>query len=199
MAEPAGPAQPVPVEGVGAPPGPLPSPATSIEPLLASRGKFLAYVRRKVADPDAAEDVLQESLLRALRAAPRIRDTDALVPWFYRVLDNAVVDTYRRRAARERLAGALKNEPLAGLQPDDQAAICACLEELLPALKPEHADVIRALDLGEGDPRAFAETAGITPNNLKVRRHRARQALRRHLGLTCRTCAEHHCLDCTCR
>jgi len=43
-----------------------------------------------------------------------------------------------------------------------------------------------------------AKELGITPNNLKVRRHRARQQLRERLEEVCRTCAKHGCLDCSC-
>jgi hypothetical protein len=39
-----------------------------------------------VADPDLAEDILHDSLLKALQGAPDLRDQDRLVPWFYRIL-----------------------------------------------------------------------------------------------------------------
>ncbi len=48
--------------------------------LLSHREKLLGYVRSKINDPELAEDVLQESLLKALRAAPELRDDDRLVP-----------------------------------------------------------------------------------------------------------------------
>ncbi|NUM68617.1 RNA polymerase subunit sigma-70, partial [candidate division KSB1 bacterium] len=65
--------------------------------LLNQREQLLAYVRRKVSDSALAEDVLQDSLLKALRAAPELRDEEKLVPWFYRILNNAITDVYRRR------------------------------------------------------------------------------------------------------
>lgn len=68
----------------------------------------------------------------------------------------------------------------------------------MPTLKPEYAALIEELELTDSDPARVAERLGITLNNLKVRRHRARQALRKRLEETCRTCAEHRCLNCTC-
>ncbi|HET7768448.1 MAG TPA: sigma factor, partial [Chloroflexota bacterium] len=73
--------------------------APVIEPLLAARERFLAFVRSRISDPDLAEDILQESLLKAVRAAPAVDDDQRLAAWFYRVLQNAIVDAYRRRAA----------------------------------------------------------------------------------------------------
>ena len=45
----------------------------------------------------------------------------------------------------------------------------------------------------------LADRLGITKNNLKVRRHRAHRQLRERVEQTCRSCAAHGCVDCTCR
>jgi RNA polymerase sigma-70 factor, ECF subfamily len=167
------------------------------ERLLDARDQFLGYIRKRIDDPELAEDILQDSLLRAIRAAPDLRDEERLIPWFYRVLQNAIVDAYRRRGVeRERVVVA--EVPEIAAEPEDDADLCHCFERLIPTLKSEYADVIEAIELGRESPDVAAERLGITPNNLKVRRHRARQALRRKLEETCRTCADHGCRDCTC-
>src|SRR3712207_3801839 len=163
--------------------------------LLDARERFLGYVRKRVADPELAEDILQDSLLRAVRAAPDLRDEDRLLPWFYRVLQNAIVDAYRRRGV-EQAHVVVADAPEAAAEPENDAELCACFERLIPTLKSEYAELIQAVELGNESPVATAERLGITPNNLKVRRHRARQALRLKLEETCRTCADHGCLDC---
>jgi RNA polymerase sigma-70 factor (ECF subfamily) len=172
--------------------------------LLDGRQRFLDYVRRRVDDPELAADVVQDSLLRAVQAAPGLRDDARLIPWFYRVLQNAVVDAYRRRAAeRERLTGLGERDadalPAAPVLGESAAALCACFRPLLATLQPAYAGLIDALDLRGEPPATAAARLGITPNTLKVRHHRARRALRRRLEETCRVCAEHHCLDCSCR
>ena len=63
-----------------------------ISSLFSHREKLLAYVRSKISDSALAEDVLQESLLKALRASPSLQDEDKLVPWFYRILNNVIID-----------------------------------------------------------------------------------------------------------
>jgi RNA polymerase sigma-70 factor (ECF subfamily) len=165
--------------------------------LLDSREKFLHYIQARISDPDLAEDILQESLLRALQSAPRLRNEERSIPWFYRILHNAVIDVYRHRQVELKAVQALGvDEP--SVEPEDAAALCQCFYALIPALKPEYANLIRVELAGE-DGEAVATRLGITPNNLKVRRHRARQALRKRLEETCRMCAQHGCLDCDCR
>lgn len=166
--------------------------------LLNGRSKFLGYVRKRISDPDLAEDIVQDCLLKALRSGPEIRDAESLVQWFYSVLQNAITDVYRRRAAEKnrRITYALEAEDSLGSE--DEKTICECIYELIPTLKREYAEVTRLIDLDRENPAVVAKRLGISRNNLKVRSHRARQALRKRLEETCRVCAVHHCLDCTC-
>lgn len=171
-----------------------------IEHLYESRQRFLEFVRRRVNDHQLAEDIVHDSLLRALKAAPELRDDERLVPWFFRILRNAVVDEYRKREVTRRHLQQTEEVPdLPDLNDHEERAICVCFQALLPALKPEYAELIQALDLAEEAPEAVAQRLGITTNNLKVRRHRARQALRQQLENACGTCAQGSCIgDCTC-
>jgi RNA polymerase sigma-70 factor (ECF subfamily) len=163
------------------------------------RAKFLAYIRRKVPDPNLAEDVLQDSLLKALQAAPDLRDEERFIPWFYRILNNAIMDVYRRNRieAKYRTESSKKGEPYVPLE--DAANLCTCIWDVIPTLKPEYAELIIELELLDGDPARVAERLGITRNNLKVRRHRARRVLRQHLEEICRSCAVHGHSDCSCQ
>lgn len=169
------------------------------EVLLRHRGKLLGFIQKRVSDPGLAEDVLQEGLLKALRSAGDLRDEERLLPWFYRILNNAIIDTYRKRNVETRYLEAYAREVELEDRPTDQSALCECFRELLPSMKPEYAELIDRLELQPGDPSEVARQLNIQPNNLKVRRHRARQALRQRLEETCRTCAVHGCLDCTCQ
>jgi RNA polymerase sigma-70 factor (ECF subfamily) len=167
--------------------------------LLSHRQKLLAYVRKKISDPELAEDVLQDSLLKALRAEPELSDENKLLPWFYSILNNAATDVYRRKhvEAKYRAASIPNEEP--AIEPEDEAVLCACIRELIPTLKPEYAELIEKMELSDADPAQVADQLGINRNNLKVRRHRARQALRERLVETCGVCAKHGCMDCDCQ
>ena len=172
----------------------------TIAPLLKHRQALLAYTRKRVASAELAEDLLHDSLLKALRAAPALREEEKLLPWFYRILNNAIVDVYRRRRVEARTReSSMDVEDIPSVPgPVDEAVLCACFRELLPTLKPEYAELIERIELEGADAEDLARRLGISRNNLKVRRHRAREALRKRLEETCRVCARHGCLDCTC-
>lgn len=58
---------------------------------------LIGWVRPRVADPSLAEDIAQESLIRALRAIDRLENPDRFVPWLMRIAMNQTVDLTRKR------------------------------------------------------------------------------------------------------
>jgi RNA polymerase sigma-70 factor (ECF subfamily) len=168
-----------------------------LEQLATSRQRFVEFVRRRVRDDERAEDIVQASLARAVESFDSLREQDRLAPWFYSILRNAITDSYRQGARSKEVS----LPPELDLEDEQyiERQLCECFAALLPALQPQYAELIERLDLQGEQSAAAAEDMGISANNLKVRHHRARQALKRRLQETCRVCAEHHCLDCTCR
>jgi RNA polymerase sigma-70 factor (ECF subfamily) len=172
----------------------------AVETLAENHRRFLAFLERRVGDRETAEDILQAAFVRGIERAGEIRDEERTVAWFYRLLRRAVVDHWRSRAAARRGVEALARELEGEAEPAPEVAgkLCGCFEPLLGTLKPEYEEILRRVDLEEVRPVDFAAEAGITANNAMVRLHRARQALREQMSLSCRTCAEHGCLDCSC-
>lgn len=167
--------------------------------LVAENGRFLAFLERRLGDRSDAEEILQAAYARALEKGVPDDDPEDVVAWFFRVLRNALVDRARRGDVERRAAERLAREVEAASEPELRAAVCACMHDLLPSMKREYADVVRAVEL---DGRPLAEVAaegGVTVNNATVRLHRARQALKKQLLRACGACAAHGCLECQCR
>ena len=174
------------------------SPAV-VESLVGNHRRFLAFLERRVGSRAVAEELLQAAYVRTLEKGGDLEEGEGAVAWFYRLLRNALVDHYRRQGAEGRaLEREAREASELGPDPELTQTVCACIHDLLPALKPEYAEMVRQVDLeGRGVPEVARE-AGITANNAGVRLHRARQALKKQLERSCGTCASHGCLDCTC-
>jgi len=174
--------------------------ATAINSLLDQRRQFLQFVERRVSTRATAEDIIQAAYIRAMEQAATLRSDESAVAWFYRILRNAVIDHYRHRAAEDRALEQWANDLAIEAQFDSptQQIVCQCINNVLEKLKPAYTEIIREVDLTENTLESFAKKSGITPGNAAVRAHRARQALKKQLILTCRTCAKHGCIDCTC-
>jgi RNA polymerase sigma-70 factor (ECF subfamily) len=75
-------------------------PAVALPPfwsLVEAHGDELLVHARRLAGDEQAEDVLQDALLRALRAYPRLRHAEHLRAWLYRVTTSAAMDHHRSR------------------------------------------------------------------------------------------------------
>lgn len=167
--------------------------------MVMNHREFLAFVERRVGDRGLAEEILQDALVKSLDHVAEIHES--AIGWFYRVLRNAIIDHVRRRDARGRQLGALAAE-VTTTQPDDaelHAVVCRCVSTLAATLKPEYADALQQIDVEGTAVKDYAEHVGISANNAGVRVFRAREALRKQVARACGTCAEHGCLDCTCR
>ncbi|HZC23442.1 MAG TPA: sigma-70 family RNA polymerase sigma factor [Candidatus Binatia bacterium] len=173
--------------------------AELIQQVTAQREKFLGFVASRVEDRTTAEDILQSAYLKAVERGSDIRDGESTVAWFYRILRNAVVDHYRRRASRAKVHAAFAAEMPEAYEPKIKATVCECIGSVIEDLKPEYRSAIEQVDLGETPVEAFAQSEQISANNASVRLFRARKAVAKHLKTVCGACAEHKCLDCTCR
>jgi RNA polymerase sigma factor (sigma-70 family) len=168
------------------------------EPLLKNLQAFIAFARSRVGDPHLAEDLVQESLLKALEAERQPETEENTIAWFYRILRRSIIDLYRRQDARarafEKFERSLPDDPGA----DDERLLCECFKRLLPALPENYRELLLEVDLNGKPPAEVAAALGLTRNNLSVRLFRARKLLRDELSKVCRTCSRHGCLDCTC-
>lgn len=177
--------------------------ASSLQNLIEQRTSFLAFVNRRVRDPQLAEDILQAAYVRALETSAKVRDDSSVVAWFYAILRNAVVDHFRRRtsesSAYTRWAQELASQSDTVVDPSTRGFVCGCIEYVLPLLRPAYAELLREVDLNEMPLANFAERHHVTLGNAAVRAHRARAALRKQLALTCGLCSIHACLDCNCK
>lgn len=167
--------------------------------LVANHRRFLAFLERRLGDRALAEDVLQQAFVRGLERGGALRQEESAVAWFFRMLRNAVADHHRRRALSTRSLEDLDpgHEPAAP-GPETVRELCACIDDLARTLKPEYAAALRRIEVEGATLADFAVEHGISAGNAAVRVHRARAALRERVQATCRTCAEHGCLDCSC-
>jgi RNA polymerase sigma-70 factor (ECF subfamily) len=157
------------------------------------RPAHLRYLVKRLRSPDDAEDVLQEFALKATLAAGRLTDPGKVDAWLGIALRNALFDRYRRNAARARLTDALDAEPRydeADGPDDDIQRPLHCLERALADLPPQTASLLRKAELEETPLAMIAAEMRLTTNNVGVRVHRGRAALRRRMLANCQSCPE---------
>tara|TARA_R110002110_G_scaffold85816_4_gene223942 strand:- start:285924 stop:286538 length:615 start_codon:yes stop_codon:yes gene_type:complete len=163
---------------------------------------FLRFLTRRLGNEAEAADVLHDFYIKVLTRIGDVRETEKLRAWMRRVLQTSLVDYFRaqgkKRQAESEHHYLESVRPTNDGQDDLDLIVCMCLYKLLPTLKPEYADILWRADLIGESREGIADALGISESNLRVRLHRARQALRQRLEETCRTCPIHGYLDCDC-
>lgn len=174
------------------------SPTALVERLQAEQARFLAFLTPRLGSVEAAKDVLQSAMVKALEAGHSLKDGDRATAWFFQLLRNAVVDHHRRRTSESRVREASAAELSQSEIVELDRRVCACVESLLATVKPEYAEAVQAVELAGDSVAEYAARARITPGNARVRLHRARTALATRLLEMCGTCCRQGCTSCAC-
>ena len=141
---------------------------------------LLAFVLRLTGgDRQWAEDVVQETMIRAWRSADRLDDrTSSLMPWLATVSRRIVIDNRRQREVRppEVGDGPLENLPMA----DEMDGLLrkVVVTEALESLSPAHRQALTETVLRDRTVNQAAEYLGIPVGTVKSRVYYALRALR---------------------
>lgn len=168
------------------------SPVVSTEPLTAQTwreviAQLRAFVHRRIADPDRAEDLVADILLRIHENLGTLDDRERLTHWASRVARNAVIDEYRRAArARELLVAEPEAEAVDDSDPTSVLdELAGCLRPLLVGLPPEQRRAVEIVDLDGMAQAAAARHEGVSLSGMKSRVQRGRRRLAGLLGQCC--------------
>ncbi|WP_424134269.1 sigma-70 family RNA polymerase sigma factor [Roseomonas chloroacetimidivorans] len=133
-------------------------------------------------DPAAADDLVQDTLLRALRAEDQWQPGTSLRAWTFSILRNAWFENRRRAAARKRAMDrvTLQEEMPAGQEHQMEMMGLARAMADLPREQQEALVLVGALGFSSEDA---ARVAGVQVGTLKARVSRARRALAARYGM----------------
>lgn len=158
----------------------------------ANGGRLLATARRFLDCEDDARDAVQDAFLSAYQALRSFQGQALLSTWLHRILLNCCLMRLRSRLRRpeeslEELLPAFSEggqevRPTLPWEPiDDELArrqACALVRTLVRQLPETYRTVLQLRDIEELDTAETACLLGISENAVKIRLHRARQALR---------------------
>ena len=144
---------------------------------IAAGDRLFRLGRLILRDVQLAEDAVQETLVKAWRELPTLRDPERFDAWLNRLLVNACADQGRRRRWRQTEVQLLRLEPS---EPDSSqsAADRDQLERGFRRLKPDQrVAIVLHFYLGLSAVE-IADTLGLPAGTIKSRLHYATEALR---------------------
>jgi len=150
---------------------------------LALNVRLLTFLVRLSGRRDVAEDLLEETWLRLVTHAARLRPDTRLVPWLFTVARNLHISYCRSRVLEDGITGSL-----IGLWPSGSACpspfeatalneLESRLEAAIAALPKRLREAILLVAVEALQPIEAAEICGVTPEAMRQRVSRARAAL----------------------
>ena len=158
--------------------------------------RLLAVARRLVGNDEDARDVVQDAMLSAYRSIDKFEAHSRVSTWLHRIVVNAGLMKLRTRRRKPeesiepllptfREDGHYRTELPAWAAASDETAerneMQQIVREAILNLPEAYREVVVMRDIEEQDTATTAAALGITPNAVKIRLHRARQALRTQL------------------
>ncbi|HEX4956166.1 MAG TPA: sigma-70 family RNA polymerase sigma factor [Thermoanaerobaculia bacterium] len=159
-------------------------------------GRMLATSRRLLRNEEDAKDALQEAFIQAFRAVHRFEGLAQLSTWLHRIVINSCLMRMRSRKARpeESIEEMLprfaedghsvkeyQDWPESAERMIERREVRELVRATIERLPETHRTVLMLRDIEELDTATVAELLGITENAVKIRLHRARQALREQI------------------
>jgi RNA polymerase sigma-70 factor, ECF subfamily len=157
-------------------------------------GRMLAVARRLVRDEEDARDAVQEAFVSAFRSLDRFEGSSRISTWLHRIVVNACLMRLRSRQRRpeEPIEDLLPKFREDGHQVDHPSVewsepvdvllqrreICDLVRRSIDRLPETYRTVLVLRDIEELSTEEAARLLGTSENALKIRLHRARQALR---------------------
>jgi RNA polymerase sigma-70 factor (ECF subfamily) len=145
------------------------------------------FIRRRVCDDHAADDLLQETFVRVHRNLVALHEADRLAAWVYQIARNVVHDHHRRA-----VNGAVA---LADRDPVDDAdhrlgprgcGGCDWLDEMIGALPDGYREAVRMSEVEGLSQQMVADRLGLSLSGAKSRIQRGRGMLKGALDGCCR-------------
>lgn len=138
------------------------------------------YARSLTRDPDAADDLVQDCLLRAIRRGDKFRDGTNLQAWLFTLLHNIFIDGVRRSATQPHLRPMDPSHDRLATPPGQESALeLRQLEVSWAKLAPQHRSALSLVALEGFSYEEVAAMTGVAVGTVKSRVSRAREALRR--------------------
>jgi len=174
-------------------------PAEVADQIALERARIHRYLLSIVRDAAEAEDLTQDTLLRAYDKRSTLGDPERLVPWLYRIATNVAYDRFRQASYRHKPRQLVEEAGECG--PDgaevavdsgprldkvlEQEEMSACVRDYIAALPESYRAVILLHDVQGLTNPEIAEMLDLSLATVKIRLHRARNKLRDSLGSGC--------------
>jgi RNA polymerase sigma-70 factor (sigma-E family) len=142
--------------------------------------RLVASVAAYCGDPDQAEEIAQDALVRACDHWDELREMDAPGAWLHRVARNLTASHYRRRRTRQRIYEQIAEPDTWHTDPDTPAVVA--VRRALELLPPRQRAAVTLRYLDDWAVADVADALGCSEDAVKSLTYRGLNRLRHHFN-----------------
>ncbi len=155
--------------------------------------RIYRYIAGLVHDPAEAEDLTQDTFLRAYRGREALRDPNAVRGWLYRIATHVCLDRLRQRVPHVSIDGeegarqvaSVRSESPSALETTEREETSACVQRCLDFLSDSYRAVLLLHEAHSLTAAEIAGLLGVSVATVKIRLHRARRRLQTIMEIGC--------------
>ena len=152
------------------------------------RAPLRSFIRRRVKDDHAADDLLQEAFLKIHNGIGSLKDDQRLTAWLYRVARNTITDHFRKHPFEGLNKNTIAERP-AEADGNSSQELATCLNQMVAQLPEKYRQALfEGIELAElqgTTQRGVASQLGLSVSGAKSRVQRGREQLKKMLLSCC--------------
>jgi RNA polymerase sigma-70 factor (ECF subfamily) len=150
---------------------------------LTLASELRSFIRARVRDHAAAEDILQEVFVKIQQKLPGLRAGERIESWVWRITRNTIADHFRRARPSEALPEEVADAAESGAEIPD---LLPCVRRFVDELPPASRDALMLTEWQGLTQKEMAKKLGLSLSGAKSRVQRARGQLKELLLDCCR-------------
>ncbi|MCE5285085.1 MAG: RNA polymerase sigma factor SigZ [Pelosinus sp.] len=149
------------------------------------RVELLNYIKTKVSDDYAAEDILQEVFIKIYKNIDQLENPHSLKPWLYRITNNTIIDFYRKSnpliySDEIGYQSVIEERPV-----NINQEVATCLKSFLYKLPDKYREPLELFEFNGMKHKEIAKKLNLSLSGSKTRILRAKERLKELLIECC--------------
>lgn len=144
---------------------------------ISLRQELKGFVRSKVKDKSASEDILQDVFIKMHTNLHRLKDKTRLRSWVYQITRNTITDYFRKEKSFADLEKV--NPVIAGEDENLSESFASCLTPMVEKLPGKYKEALKKADFENISQLELAKELKLSHSGAKSRVQRARQLLKK--------------------
>jgi len=157
----------------------------NLEPIWEQfHSRLLKFIRSRVEDDAAADDIIQNVFLRIHTNMESLSDSNRLESWIFQIARNAIIDHYRRRRDLVEISETTPADD-DFIEPDAAEILASSMRSMVDELPEPYRQALILTEYDGLTQAELAERLGISLSGAKSRVQRARQRIKDELLACC--------------